>query len=304
MVTYNQEKYIAQALESALMQRTNFNFEIIIGEDCSTDSTGTIVREYESKYPNIICAIYQEKNVGRERNIYELTLPTCKSKYIAYLEGDDYWTDSFKLQKQVDFLEANPEYSVTFHRCKILDQEENKLREDGCGFLFENVNIKGTDINTELFLKNWITQSLTMVYRRDSFDLSVLSKYEDFHDIHHIFHLLQNGKGFLFSFTGGVYREHLGGLHSKKSWEYRSDIGSFFAKELYLKNNKSKILKENYIRTLQWKISCYTLNHFNNKKLISAIFTHFFYSRSINRFIKNWLNFFRYKIIQSSEAKL
>lgn len=113
MVTYNHEKFIAQALESVLMQKTNFNYEIVIGEDCSTDNTKCILKEFQNKFPTIINAIYQEKNVGAFRNAYEFVLPKCRGKYVACLEGDDYWTDPNKLQKQVDFLEANPQYVLT-----------------------------------------------------------------------------------------------------------------------------------------------------------------------------------------------
>ena len=114
MITYNHEKFIAQALESVLMQIASFEFEIVIGEDCSTDGTRSIIKRYEAKYPNKIHPIYHETNVGGFRNAYEFTLPRCKGKYIACLEGDDYWIDQNRLQKQVDFLERNPEYGLVF----------------------------------------------------------------------------------------------------------------------------------------------------------------------------------------------
>lgn len=119
MITYNHEKFLAEALDSVLMQKTNFPFEIVIGEDCSTDGTRAILKDYESKYPNIIKPIYQEKNVGAMRNAYEFALPQCKGKYIACLEGDDYWTDPLKLQKQIDFLESNSEFSACAHEVLI-----------------------------------------------------------------------------------------------------------------------------------------------------------------------------------------
>lgn len=109
VVTYNQEKYIGQALDSILMQKVDFPIEILIGDDCSDDRTATIVRDYEKKYPSIITAFYREKNLGSTRNAYEMYL-TTKGKYIANLEGDDYWIDEKKLQKQVDFLEKNANY--------------------------------------------------------------------------------------------------------------------------------------------------------------------------------------------------
>ena len=107
MLTYNHEKYIAQAIESVLMQKTDFDYELVIGEDCSVDKTREIVKKFQLKCPNIIKPIYHERNVGASRNCFEFVLPACKGKYIALLEGDDYWIDSLKLQKQIDVFEAN-----------------------------------------------------------------------------------------------------------------------------------------------------------------------------------------------------
>lgn len=109
MITYNHEDYIRQALDSILMQHVNFNYEIIIGDDASTDKTQEIIREYQIKYPDKIKSILREENVGPTRNGYDVKMRS-KGKYIAVLEGDDYWIDEFKLQKQVDFLEKNQEY--------------------------------------------------------------------------------------------------------------------------------------------------------------------------------------------------
>ena len=134
MVTYNHEKFIAEALDSVLMQVTDFDFEIVIGEDCSKDGTRAIIREYEQKYPHLIRAVYHEQNVGASRNAYEFTLPICKGKYVACLEGDDYWTDPGKLQKQVDFLEANDDFSASGHQAIVFyddgSAESYKFGED------------------------------------------------------------------------------------------------------------------------------------------------------------------------------
>ena len=110
VITYNQEKYIGQALDSILMQKTDFPIEILIGDDCSDDNTPNIVKRYEQEYPSLIKAFCREENLGSTRNSYELYM-RAKGKYIANLEGDDYWIDDKKLQKQVDFLEANLEYA-------------------------------------------------------------------------------------------------------------------------------------------------------------------------------------------------
>lgn len=121
-ITYNHEKYVAKALESVLFQETDFDYEIMVGEDCSTDETGNIVREYRDRYPDIIRIYPRDENTGRPTlNVYETTV-ACRGKYLAYLEGDDYWTDTKKLQKQVTFLEEHDEYIACTHSCRMVDE--------------------------------------------------------------------------------------------------------------------------------------------------------------------------------------
>jgi len=119
IITYNHERFIEQAINSVLMQRTNFDYEIVIGEDCSTDNTGLICKKYAELYPDKIRLLQNDKNLGMIEN-FKRTLYACKGEYVALLEGDDYWTDELKLQKQVDFLESNRDYAVVFHNAEIL----------------------------------------------------------------------------------------------------------------------------------------------------------------------------------------
>jgi glycosyltransferase involved in cell wall biosynthesis len=119
LITYNQEKYIRKCLEGILNQIVDYDFEVLVGQDFSTDGTHEICLEYANKYPNLIRYYPRENNLGMNRNWIQ-TLSQCKGQYIAICEGDDYWTDPYKLQKQVDFLEANPEYVLCFHKVKIL----------------------------------------------------------------------------------------------------------------------------------------------------------------------------------------
>lgn len=114
MIAYNHEQFIAQAIESALMQRTDFPFEIVIGEDCSTDRTREIVLDFQSRYPDIIRALLPEKNLGMHENFFQ-TLKACRGQYVALLEGDDYWISPDKLEFQVRVLEDNPNFSMCFH---------------------------------------------------------------------------------------------------------------------------------------------------------------------------------------------
>ncbi|MFK8049343.1 MAG: glycosyltransferase family 2 protein [Halioglobus sp.] len=120
MLTYNHAPYIAKAIESVLMQEVSFDYELVIGDDCSTDETGAIVREYRDRYPGIIRLHQQKTNLGLYAN-QEIVRRSCRGKYIAWLEGDDFWTCSKKLQKQVSMMENHPEYSCSFHRCRWIE---------------------------------------------------------------------------------------------------------------------------------------------------------------------------------------
>ena len=131
MITYNHGKYVGQSIDSVLAQNTNFDYEIVIGEDCSTDRTREICLDYQKKYPDKIKLLLHEKNIGMMQNVIQ-TFNACKGKYIALLECDDYWIEDYKLQKQVDFLEARPEYSMVFTARNVVDKEGNFIRTERC----------------------------------------------------------------------------------------------------------------------------------------------------------------------------
>lgn len=118
--TYNHEKYLQTALESVVSQMTDFCFEVIIGDDCSTDRSASIIKSFENKYPEIITAIYRDINIGPSKNLKDLYSRT-NGKYVILLETDDFWIDRKKLQKQVDFLENHPDFFEVAHRCIIVD---------------------------------------------------------------------------------------------------------------------------------------------------------------------------------------
>lgn len=123
--THNQERYIQQAIESVLMQKTLFPFEIIISDDCSTDSTMGILTDYVRRYPDRIRILQSESNIGGPRNLRKV-IEASDSKYVTCLDGDDYYTDNYKLQKQVEFLEENDQYVACFHNVMNLDEGSSK----------------------------------------------------------------------------------------------------------------------------------------------------------------------------------
>ena len=121
LITYNHEKYVAKAIESILQQKTSFVYRLIIGDDCSTDKTQSIIREYADKYPERIQTVLlaEHRGIQHKNRIGIEVLRLNTAKYVALLDGDDYWTDPYKLQKQVDFLEGHPECSMCFHNVQM-----------------------------------------------------------------------------------------------------------------------------------------------------------------------------------------
>lgn len=121
VITYNHEQYIIQALDSILMQKVNFKYEILVGDDCSQDSTAIILRKYQKTYPDKFRICLRKVNIGATKNIYHL-IKHARGKYIAMLEGDDYWLSEYKLQKQIDFLDEQQEYMSCSHECVVVDE--------------------------------------------------------------------------------------------------------------------------------------------------------------------------------------
>lgn len=132
VVSYNQEKYIRQCLMSLVSQKTNFKYEIVVCDDCSTDGTGKIISELAGKYPEKIKAHFNRKNLGVTRNSRKVS-KFCNGKYIACCDGDDFWCDDERLQRDVDFLEKNPDYIAVCGRTKVVDEDGNEIKDGMTG---------------------------------------------------------------------------------------------------------------------------------------------------------------------------
>jgi len=236
--TYNQEKYIEDAIKGFLIQETNFPFEIIIHDDASADNSPKIIQQYEKQYLKIIRSIYQTENqFSKKISVWsDITFPLSRGKYIAICEGDDYWTDPFKLQKQVGFLETNPDYSLCvggFTQLVEITQETSIIIKN----LKENDYGKnGYTFSLNEMQKSWITKTLTSVFRKDLHDQTNFSDYKHLRDIHYFYHLIRNHKGFYFTENFGVYRIHEGGINSMKQGRVNFNAAYNCYKELYEKN--------------------------------------------------------------------
>jgi len=158
MLVYNHAAFLRQALDSILMQEVNFDYEIIAGDDCSTDNSLAILEEYAAKYPNKFKIISHSSNVGIYQNLQEV-FQSCKGRYIAMLEGDDFWTSSSKLQQQIDFLDTNSDFSICFHRAKVFNNQNNKLI-----YNFPGKNYKLISTVDDLLQHNFM-QTCSVVYR-------------------------------------------------------------------------------------------------------------------------------------------
>lgn len=162
-ITYNHERFIRDALEGFVMQKTNFPFEILVHDDASTDKTADIIREYEAKYPDLFRCVYQTENQWGKKNPFtDILFPMVRGKYVALNEGDDYWTDENKLQKQIDFMETHSDFSVCFHPVTV-HWDDNSEPD----YVFPNT--KERFYKTELELKDLLhhnfIQTNSVMYR-------------------------------------------------------------------------------------------------------------------------------------------
>jgi len=209
MITYNHERFIAQALESILAQRVNFDYEIVVGEDCSTDRTRDILMGFHRRYPDRIVPLLRDQNVGPTANV-EATLAACRGQYLGLLEGDDYWTCEYKLQRQVDFLDTHPEYAICCHRVQILDE----MGTNQAGVL--PPRSPGSYTLEDLLKGNFI-MTCTVVYRRDpSGQLPSWFRQMKLGDWPLMALAAQSGKINLMDELMAVYRLHSGGIWSAR----------------------------------------------------------------------------------------
>ena len=212
-LTYNHAPYIRQCIEGFLMQQTNFSFEVLIHDDASTDETADVIREYERKYPDIIYPVYQTVNqysLGVKVSA-AYNFPRARGKYIAMCEGDDFWTDPLKLQKQIDFLESHYGYVMCSHKYQYFFQKEHCWGK----IMPEEINSSFSyDLDYFIHRNSWVTQTLTCVFLRSALDVSHYEKYDHAKDLAMFFYILQSGKGYFMNENMGVYRKHGRGVWS------------------------------------------------------------------------------------------
>ena len=243
--TYQHEAYIAQMLDGALAQQTNFSYEIVIGDDGSTDRAPAIIQAYADKYPDKFRAYLHPENLGPQeprefagRNNVLHLLKACRGEYVALCEGDDYWTDPHKLQKQVDFLDAHPDFSICHHNVRV-------VYEDGSSeHLFNAPDQKPVSTIDDLLADRWFIATASLLYR----NCFLTENFADWHaraaagDWALVLQLAARGYIGYLPDVMGVYRKHRGGLshiHAPTNeWFVQNRKEMFKNVETWLRNRK------------------------------------------------------------------
>ncbi len=282
ILTYNQEKYIAEAIESVLMQKTDFGYRIVIADDYSSDKTREICSDYKLKYPEKIELVFHKHNLGAVKNFY-VAYQTCTAKYLAMLDGDDYWTNPLKLQKQIDFLENNDDFSACFHPVHYLSLNKTETQ------IFP-LNVKKNTIEIEdiiaLPTTGWIIMTSSVIYRKQA--LGVLPKWFirfKLGDWSLALLAALHGKTFFLNEILGAYRVNAGGL--MQSSQFANDkviqtlIGIFKAYNIH-SNYKFRDLIYKQLQYLLFQL----IKHSKDQK---NWFKHFYQSIEYNYYYI-WLN--------------
>ncbi len=262
MLAYNHQKFIAQAIDGVLMQETNFDFELVIGEDFSPDKTRQICLDYEAKFPDKVRVLKREKNLGGggQPNFIDCYNNTKNSQYVALCEGDDYWTSPHKLQKQVDFLEKNTDFAICFHNTEIVFFEENqesyRLNDNLSKDIFSLDDLVGED-------EIWFMATASVMYRRDAIgDLPEWFVKTKSGDIP--LHILaaRNGKIKYLDELMAAYRKHAGG----QSLTDHKDDEAFLRNRIFMYEQIDKETQYVFHKRLQKNIARYYKMLLNSKQ--------------------------------------
>lgn len=229
MMVYNHEPFIRQALESVLMQRTNFEYELLVGDDASKDGSQAIIREMEPLFQGKMKPVLRGKNLGALANGKDL-LERARGKYLAFLEGDDYWLDPLKLQKQADFLDTHPDYAACYHKNKMVDAENRTICEKMAKY-----SVVG-DFTLEDYNRFQLPgQTATMMLRRSILETLPMEKLSSIRytpgDTLAPLAALSSGKIHCSDEVMSAYRTVMDS--KRKSWSTKFDRGNWFSELVF-----------------------------------------------------------------------
>lgn len=248
LIAYNQEKFIAQAIEGVLMQRTTFDFELLVADDCSTDGTRAIVEQLAARDPRIRI-LPRPHNLGMNRNFRD-ALQACRGQYVATLEGDDYWTDPTKLQRQADYLDEHPDVTLVHHGVQILEESTGRLRRD------PRFHVPRRATLDRLLRRGNFLHTATVMFRNREFGPGTQAFFDlkigDF--VMHAMNAAHGAIAFL-PRTMSVYRVHAGGVHSLLAENARHEnmLATLRYLDEYFEGTRSDAIAQfrEYVQTVQ-----------------------------------------------------
>lgn len=326
-MTFNHEAYIEDALNGFVIQQTTFPFVVAIINDASTDKTKSVINEFVEnnciynpeidlrieEYGTVLdvtvkdnphCIFHivhlNENHYGKKSKLPYFAKYENAAKYVAMCEGDDYWTDPLKLQKQVDFMEANPEYSITSHRYTIYNHEERVFTQDYLADLFEDKkNVFGVAFERKNYLDYPYMQTMTVMYKNDCLNYDYYTKLPIKGDLSLFYVSLLGGKGYCLNFDGAVYRRSNTGVYAKKTWDQKHFVGFNLYSKMYLYtqdivflphalSHKDLVLSDIKNNILEGKTI--------NKKCLRDVLCFLWKIGRMQEVIKRWLKIYYWKI--------
>ena len=275
---FNHEKFIVKALDGFLMQKTNFKIEILINDDCSEDNTVSILKDYNNRYPGFFDITFQTENQYSKgvKPFSQMLFPKVKGKYIALCEGDDYWSDPNKLQKQVDFLEKNLNYSFCFHKCRIVDENDTEFESK----TFDHLEAKDY-VGSEL-LEKWSIPTASVLFRSEFINqIQKRAKTPGYlyGDTPMFLTLLENGKARCLVDNMSAYRIHKGGISRSMN---KKNMIALYTHNQTLKNDfngKYGGIMKKHISNYAFRISVYLVRKGHIIKGAKYFFISIFYDK-------------------------
>ena len=284
IAAYNHEKFIAEALESILLQKVDFDYDIIVGEDGSSDHTAEIIESYALKYPQKIKLLKADSNVGLFKNAMGM-FRACTGEYMAFMDGDDRWTHPDKLQKQVDFLDANKDYAGCFHDARIVQydtDEHTGLERYSAYHYYSQFNHYRPDLHPWDLIERTIMPTCSLVFRRCDL-VQQLERYREVNaslDWIAQLMIIKNSKFRYFNETWSVYNNNRGGMTKKVTTE------SFVHNNIHALR---KLLTDDYYRNLK---------HHIYRSLATEMVNLFFLTESKKSMNGRWKILLRYLLHQ------
>lgn len=277
MINYNQEKFIKEAIESVLMQECNYDFELLIADDCSTDNSKSIVKNIIENHHSghLITLLEREQNLGMTPNFFE-TLKLCKGEYIALCDSDDFWRDAHKLQKQIDFLENNRDYVVSFHDVALFDENSQRINRN---FIIEEVkrDYKKIELQCGAFLmpvtmcfRNVISQIPKEAYNVTNWDVFLISLLGEFGEAKFMKDIIPAGYR--------LHQNNISGTLTEMNKNYQRIVVYFYLFKFYNRIKKNNIAYKFFMRYNQAikKLIKHSLENKNIKEFLKLYFSYLF----------------------------